>query len=91
MQLENIFGIYLFPHVTYNSFYSQLVRYASICSKFDDFADRCNKLKNNLVLRGFDIGKFGKYFWKFVVHYYDILKLKYNIDMMKRYRYDEKI
>ena len=72
-------------YITYNSFYSQLVRYMCICSQFDYFSDRCKRLADNLVQRGFEKHKFKKYFDKFTANYYDVLKLKYNIDMMKRF------
>ena len=41
-------------HITYNSFYSQLVRFSSVCSKFDDFDIRSKKKKK--------IGKFIRVF-----------------------------
>ena len=72
-------------YITYNSFYSQLVRYASICSKFDYFADRCKRLADCLILRGYKKHKFKIYFKKFLTNYYDVLKLKYDIDMMIRF------
>ena len=72
-------------YVTYNSFYSQLVRYAFICSRFEYFAERCKKLTDYLVLRGFEKHKFKNYFDKFVVNFYDILKLKYDMDNIKRF------
>ena len=72
-------------YITYNSFYSQLVRYAFISSKFDYFAARCKKLADSLILRGYKKHKFKINFQKFLANYYDILKLKYDIELMKRF------
>ena len=50
---------FLFPtsnmsdHITYNSFYSQLVRFSSVCSKFNDFDIRSRNLLESLLNRGF--------------------------------------
>ena len=47
---------FLFPtsnmsdHITYNSFYSQLVRFSSVCSKFNDFDIRSRNLLSLLTL-----------------------------------------
>ena len=40
-------------HITYNSFYSQLVRFSSVCSKFNDFDIRSRNLLERLLNRGF--------------------------------------
>ena len=72
-------------HITYNSFYSQLVRYSSICSKFDYFAARCGRLADCLILRGYSKQKLKRSFIKFLANYHDVLKLKYDIDIMKRF------
>ena len=72
-------------YITYNSFYSQLVRYASICSKFEYFAARCKRLADCLILRGYKKHKFKRNFKKFLANYYDVLRLKYDIDTMKRF------
>ena len=50
---------FLFPtsnmsdHITYNSFYSQFVRFSSVCSKFNDFDIRSRNLLESLLNRGF--------------------------------------
>ena len=72
-------------YITYNSFYSQLVRYAFISSKFDYFAARCKKLADSLILRGYKKHKFKINFKNFLANYYDILKLKFDIELMKRF------
>ena len=76
-------------YITYNSFYSQSVRYASICSKFDYFAARCKRLTDCLILRGYKKHKFKINFNKFIANYYDVLKIKYDIDSMKRFSQEQ--
>ena len=39
-------------HITYNSYYSQLVRFSSVCSKFNDFDIRSRNLLESLLNRG---------------------------------------
>ena len=39
--------------ITYNSFYSQLVRFSSVCSKFNDFDIRSRNLLESSLNRGF--------------------------------------
>ena len=70
--------------ITYNSFYSQLVRYMLICSKFDYFEARCKKLTDCLIRRGYQKHKFRLNFEKFLVNYYDVLELKYDIDKINK-------
>ena len=40
-------------HITYNSLYSQLVRFSSVCSKFNDFDIHSRNLLESLLNRGF--------------------------------------
>ena len=40
-------------HIIYNSFYSQLVRFSSVCSKFNDFDIHGRNLLESLLNRGF--------------------------------------
>ena len=40
-------------HITYNSFYSQLVRFSSVCSKFIDYNFCSRNLLESLLNRGF--------------------------------------
>ena len=65
--------------ITYNSFYSQLIRFTVICTKIEDFISRCKRLVNNLVSRGYKYCRFKHNFRKFVLNYYDILSVKYDI------------
>ena len=71
--------------ITYNSFYSQLIRYASICSKFNYFAARSKRLADCLIHRGYKKHRFRMIFVKFLANYFDVVKLKYDIDTMKRF------
>lgn len=71
--------------ITYNSFYSQLVRFSSICSKFCDFASRSYNLLENLLKRGFLKHRFKSSFNKFILNYYDVLHIKYSIDDINRF------
>ena len=71
--------------ITYNSFYSQLIRYASICSKFNYFAARSKRLADCLIHRGYKKHRFRMIFVKFLANYCDVVKLKYDIDTMKRF------
>ena len=71
--------------ITYNSFYSQLIRYASICSKFNYFAARSKRLADCLIRRGYKKHRFRMIFVKFLANYCDVVKLKYDIDTMKRF------
>ena len=61
-------------HITYNSFYSQLVRFSSICSKFNDFDIRSRNLLESLLKRGKSV----KYrYIEFVVFEYDSLPISF--------------
>ena len=40
-------------HIMNNSFYSQLVKFSSVCSKFNDFNIRSRNLSESLLNRGF--------------------------------------
>ena len=40
-------------NITYSAFFSQLLRYARICSNYIDFKNRCKILSQKLILRGF--------------------------------------
>ena len=59
--------------VTYNCFYSQLVRYCNICTKITDFRDRATSLYRLLITRGFDGKKLLRKFDQFRVNYCDRL------------------
>ena len=65
-------------NITYNSFYSQLVRFSNICTKDEDFTSRAATLFRILVNRGFDGYKLKHKFNQFKLNYIDII-LKFNI------------
>ena len=64
---------YMSDHITYNSFYSQLVRFSSVCSKFNDFDIRSRNLLESLLNRGFSKYRLKNSFSKFVL----TLKIRY--------------
>ena len=70
----------LSERVTYNAFFSQLLRFFTICTKYCDFASRSSNLLNSLVNRGFSKYKLKSSFNKFVANYYSMLTIKYNIE-----------
>ena len=74
-------------HITYNSFYSQLVRFSSVCSKFNYFDIR----SRNLLKRGFSKYKLKNCLNKFVVNYHVVLDIKYNIEDINRYNIQYKL
>lgn len=65
--------------ITYNCFYSQLVRFCKICSKLEDFWARAGSLFKLLVNRGFDKNKLIHKFYLFKVNYCDCI-LKFDIN-----------
>ena len=75
-------------YITYNSFYSQLVRFSTICSKFADFANRCSNLFNILIQRGFSKSRLKGSFNKFIFNFGDIIYVKYKYDEICRFRAD---
>ena len=44
-------------NITYSAFFSQLLRYARICSNYIDFKNRCKILSQKLISRGFSANK----------------------------------
>ena len=54
-------------HITHNSFYSQLVRFSSVCSKFNDFDIRSRNLLESLLNRGFSKYRLKNIFLKICV------------------------
>ena len=72
-------------YITCNSFYSQLVRYATNCSIFHYFAPTSKTLLDSLILRGYKKHEIEINFGNFFANYYDMLKLKYDIEIMKRF------
>jgi len=64
--------------IGYNCFYSQLIRYASICSTHIDFANRFQLLFSKLKARGFLSIKLHKKFRQFCIKFKDLL-LKFSI------------
>ena len=75
----------LSDRITYNSFYSQLVRFSSICSKFCDFASRSHNLLESLLKRGFLKNRLKSSFNKFILNYHDVLHIKYSMDDIDRF------
>ena len=72
-------------HITYNSFYSQLVRFSSVCSRFNDFDIRSRNLLESLLNRGFSKCRLKKRFNKFLLNYHDVLDIKYSMDGMNKF------
>ena len=67
-------------HMKYNSFYSQLVKFSSECSKFNDFDIRSRNLLESLLNRGFSKYRLKNSFNKFVLNYYYVLDIKCNME-----------
>ena len=67
-------------HITYNSFYSQLVRFSSVCSKFNDFDIRSRNLLLSLSNRGFSKYRLKNSFSKFALNHHDVLDIKYSME-----------
>ena len=55
--------------ITYNSFYSQLVRFFRLCNNVKDFSIRVKMLYNKLHTRGFSKNILSRYFLKFCTRY----------------------
>ena len=72
-------------HITYNSFYSQLGRFASVCSRFYDFAKRSSNLLECLLHRGFYKSRLKRSFIKFLASCHDVLLVKYNMEDIDRF------
>ncbi len=66
-------------NITYNCFYSQLIRYCKICTKINDFWARARFLYRLLVDRGFVAIKLLHKFNLFKVNYCDFI-IKFNIN-----------
>ena len=75
----------LSERVTYNSFFSQLFRFFTICTKYGDFANRSLNLLNTLLNRGYSKGKLKGCFNRFVHTYYDVVSVKYTMDYINRF------
>ena len=72
-------------HITYNSFYSQLVRFSSVCSKFNEF-DICSRnLLESLLNRGFSKYRLKNSFKKFVLNHHDVLDIKYSMEEINEF------
>ena len=72
-------------HITYNSFYSQLVRFSSVCSKFNDFDIRSRTLLESLLNRGFSKYRLKNSFRKFVLNHHDVLDIKYSMEEINEF------
>ena len=64
-------------NITYSSYFSQLFRYARICTNYIDFRNRCMLLSKKLIIRGFSANKLAWQFKKLCFKYNQLLQ-KYN-------------
>ena len=64
-------------NITYSSYFSQLFRYARICTNYIDFRNRCMLLSKKLIVRGFSANKLAWQFKKLCFKYNQLLQ-KYN-------------
>ena len=71
-------------HITYNSFYSQLVRFSSVCSKFNDFDIRSRNLLESLLNGGFSKYRLKNSFSKFALNH-DVLDIKYSMEEINEF------
>ena len=69
----------------HNSFYSQLVRLSSVCSKFNDFDIRSRNLLESLLDRVFSKYKLKNSFRKFVLNHHDVLDIKYSMEKINEF------
>ena len=69
-------------HICYNTFFSQLVRFSTICSNTSGFAERVHIIYQKLLKRNYDKKKLEKTFNKFTCHYSENL-IKYDIPIQK--------
>ena len=72
-------------HITYNSFYCQLVRFSSVCSKFNDFDIRSRNLLESLLNRGFSKYRLKNSFSKFALNHHDVLDIKYSMEEINQF------
>ena len=72
-------------HITYNSFYFQLVRFSSVCSKFNYFDISSRNLLESLLNRGFSKYRLKNGFRKFVLNHHDLLDIKYSMDEINEF------
>ena len=71
--------------ITYSSFYSQLVRFSSVCSKFSDF-DICSRnLLESLLNRGFSKYRLKISFNKFWGNYRDVLDIRHSMEEINEF------
>ena len=64
-------------NITYSSYFSQLFRYARICTNYIDFKSRSQILSHKLIVRGFSANKLAWQFKKLSFQYNQLLN-KYN-------------
>ena len=69
-------------YICYNTFFSQLVRFSTICSNTSGFAERVHIIYQKLLKRNYDKKKLEKTFNKFTCHYSENL-IKYDIPIQK--------
>ena len=73
------FEVVSFPFPTSNMS-DQLVRFSSVCSKFNDFDIRSKILLESLLNRGFSKYRLKNSFKKFVLNHHDVLDIKYSME-----------
>ena len=71
-------------HITFNSFYFQLVRFSSVYSKFNDFDIHSGNLLGSLLDRGFSKFRLKNSFKKFVLNH-DVLDIKYSVEEINEF------
>ena len=69
-------------YICYNTFFSQLVRFSTICSNTSGFAERVHIIYQKLLKQNYDKKKLEKTFNKFTCHYSENL-IKYDIPIQK--------
>ena len=70
-------------HITYNSFYSQLVRFSSFCS--NDFDIRSRNLLESLLNKDFSKYRLKNNFKKFLLNHHDVLVIKYSTEEINEF------
>jgi hypothetical protein len=77
------FVIVIFPYTcsniplspVYGVYISQLIRFARVCSTYDQFLSRGRQLKDTLMLQGFLQSRLMSAFCKFYSHYNDLIQI----------------
>ena len=72
-------------HITYKSFYSQLVRFSSVCSKFIDFEIHSRNLLESLLNRVFSKYRLKNSLKIFALNHHDVLDIKYIMEEINEF------